>query len=225
METLPSTGAGYALTRPLLFTGVAAPILYTLTVIWGGTLFPGYSHLADPISSLTQAAREGTAGLVSLLFIYNGLIVIYGITGISLSLGRRLWVWSFGLFIVTGLAGVLMWPFAQDPIGEPIGWTGIGHIVLAAVESFASMGAIGAAALGYRAAGRPAMTLFSLACLAVVFVSGLLAGIAIGAGWAYAGLLERITIGTFELWVLVTAASFLARALAANPSAGATSPR
>jgi hypothetical membrane protein len=225
METLPSAGARYPLTKPLLLTGVAAPILYALTVIWGATLFPGYSHLADPISSLTQAGREGTGGLESLFFIYNGLIIVYGITGISLSLGRRRWIWSFGLLIVTGLAGVLMWPFAQDPIGASISWMGIGHILLAAVESLASMGAIGAAALGYRAAGRRPMALFSLACLAVVFVSGLFAGIAIGAGWAHAGLLERVTIGTFELWIVVTGASFLGRALAAQPSAGASSPR
>jgi hypothetical membrane protein len=206
----------YPLVRALLLTGVVAPILYALTVVWGATLFPGYSHLSDPISSLTQAGRSGTEGLVSLFFIYNALVIVYGITGISISLRRRFWVWSFGLLIATGLAGVLMWPFPQDPIGAPVSPAGIAHITLAAFMSLGSMGAIGAGAFAYRAAGRRPMALFSLVCLVVVFGTGLLAAFGIGGGSQYAGLFERITIGAFEFWMLVSATLFLAQSFAAG---------
>ena len=217
MESLPSTGPHYPLTRPLLLTGVAAPLLYAFTVIWGATLFPGYSHLAHPISSLTQAGRDGAAGLVSLFVIYNVLVIVFGISGISLSLGQRRWIASFSFLIATGIAGLLMVPFPQDPIGAPMSTSGVVHIVLAAIESFGSMGAIGAAALASRSApGQKPMSVFSFACLAVVFVSGGLAAVGIGAGWAYAGLLERITIGGFELWLLVTAAMLFRRAVIAH---------
>src|SRR5215203_2371742 len=141
MRALPLTGADVALAAPLLMMGMAAPVLYAFTVVWGATLFPGYSHLADPISSLTQAGREGTTGLQGLFFAYNVLVVGYGIVGILLSFGRLPWVWSFVLLIVTALAGLLMGLFPQDPIGTPISTAGWTHIALAALASFGSMGA------------------------------------------------------------------------------------
>jgi hypothetical protein len=211
-----SAAADYPLIRALLLTGVAAPFLYAFTVAWGATWFPDYSHLSDPISSLTQAGRSGTEGLVSLFFIYNSLVIVYGLTGLSLSLRRRFWVWSFGLLIATGLAGILMWPFPQDPIGAPVSPAGIAHIALAAVMSVGSMGAIGSGALAYRAARRRPMALFSLGCLVVVFGSGLLAAFGIGGGSPYAGLFERITIGAFEFWILVGATLFLVQSIAAG---------
>jgi hypothetical protein len=193
----------------LLLMGLAAPLLYAFTVAWGATLFPGYSHLADPISSLTQAGRQGTGMLEGLFFIYNGLIIGYGVAGILLSFGRWRQVWSFAFLIATGIAGLVMWFFPQDAIGSPMTPAGVAHISLAAVTSFGSMGAIGAAALGYRAQGAAFMFRLALACLVVVFVSGGLAAIGIGAGSPVAGLLERITIGTFELWLLISAGDFL----------------
>ena len=217
MEGLPSTGTDSLITRPMLLTGVAAPLLYAFTVVWGATLFPGYNHLAEPISSLTQAGREGAANLDGLFFIYNVLVIAYGISGISLSPRRRYWIASFSFLIATGFAGLLMWLFRQDAVGSTVTLTGVVHIGLAAVTSLGSIGAIGAAILACR--GRPELRplrLFSLACLVIVFVSGGLAALGIGSGWSYAGLLERITIGAFELWLFVVAGTLLARAIAAR---------
>jgi hypothetical protein len=222
MRVLPLTGTDGTLAASSLLMGVAAPLLYAFTVVWGATLFPGYSHLADPISSLTQVGREGTMGLQNLFFTYNVLVVGYGTIGILLSYGRWPWVWSFALLIVTALVGLLMGLFPQDPIGTPISIAGWTHIALAAVASFASMGAIAFGAVGYRFGKTPSLMQFSIVCLVIVFCSGGLAGIGIGAGWPVAGLLERITIGTFELWLLVSAIVLLVEEVRARAAVQAS---
>ena len=222
MRALPLTGTDAALAAPLLLMGVAAPVLYAFTVVWGATLFPGYSHLADPISSLTQAGREGTMVLQGLFFTYNVLVVGFGTVGLLLWFGRWPWVWSFAFLIVTALAGLLMGLFPQDPIGTPISAAGWTHIALAALASFGSMGAIASGAVGYRAGKTPQPLMqFSIVCLVIVFCSGGLAGVGIGAGWPIAGLLERITIGTFELWLLVSATALIVQQTRARSAAKA----
>jgi hypothetical membrane protein len=194
---------------PLLLMGVVAPVLYAFTVAWGATLFPEYSHLADPISSLTQAGRERTEVLQALFFGYNVLVIGYGTIGMLLSFGRWPWVWSFALLIATALAGLLLGLFPQDAIGSPISAAGWTHIALAAIASFGSMGAIACGAEGYRVGQARPLMQFSIACLVIVFCSGISAGLGIGTGWPIAGLLERITIGAFELWLLVSAVALL----------------
>jgi hypothetical protein len=197
--------------RPLLLGGIVAPLLYAATVIWGATLFPGYSHLVDPISSLTQAGRSGISGLQSLFLIYNALVVMYALGGISISLRRRHWLWSYGSVLVTGTAGLLMWAFPQDPLGTPLTSGGTVHLVLAGITSIATMVAIGTAVLGWQRAGNSRMMWFSVTFLAIVFTSGLATALALPIGWSLFGLLERITIGAFEMWMLVSAARIYAR--------------
>ena len=191
--------------RPLLFAGIAAPLLYVATVAWGATLFPGYSHLSDPISSLTQAGRPGAEGLESLFLIYNILVAAFAIGGLSISLGRPQWRFSYAAILVTALVGLLMWLFPQDPIGPAPTDAGIVHIVLAGLASLATMAAIAGGGFASRADGSGSMARFSFACLVLVFVSGLATAVAMPAGWPFMGLLERITIGTFEVWLLVSA--------------------
>lgn len=198
--------------RPLLLGGVVAPLLYAATVIWGATLFPGYSHLADPISALTETGRSGTDGLQSLFLIYNAMVAMYALGGISISLGRRLWLWSYGSVLVTAIAGLLMWGFPQDPIGTPLTSGGTVHIALAGIASLATMAAICLALFAWRHAGNRSMMWFAATCLAIVFASGLVTALAVSGGWPLSGLFERITIGAFEIWMLVSAARIYGRA-------------
>ena len=72
------------------------------------------------------------------------------------------------------------------------------------------MTAIGFSIFAWKAAPQgigPAI--FSGACLVVVFVSGAMAAIGVAVGWQAVGVYERVTIGTFLTWMLVTAILFL----------------
>ena len=102
-----------------------------------------------------------------------------------------------------------MMAFPMDAPGTPMSFAGIIHIALASVESLGSMLAIGLAALGWRAAGDFRMARTSMLLLGVVFVSGAAAALAQANGTFYLGAVERITIGTYELWMFITALATL----------------
>ncbi|MHB1104555.1 MAG: hypothetical protein ACYC0C_17625 [Devosia sp.] len=107
----------------------------------------------------------------------------------------------------------------MDRVGEAVSAIGTAHLVLAGMASLLSMLAI----FGGIRAGRRGTRRVSALALAIVFVTGALAALGTASGWPLAGLLERMTIGTFLAWLAVYAFA-TARASAGRPSAPA-SPR
>ena len=159
---------------------------------------------------MTERGRPGAWEVQCLFAVYNGLVMAFAVAGLSQNLHRGRWAGSFALLLAVGLLGLLMWPVPMDPIGTGPTPSGILHIALAALMSLASIGAIGLSVLGWRSTPNGAgPALFSLLCLAMVVASGLLAAIAAVGGWPTMGLLERITIGAFLLWMAVTAVLLL----------------
>lgn len=106
-----------------LWGGVAAPVLYIVTVLAGGSVLPGYDPMADPISALTAAGRPDIKWMEAGFGLYNLLLMAFAVAGRTLAHGawRRVFV---TLMVVAG-AGLLMWPFAMDMPGTPVsagGW-------------------------------------------------------------------------------------------------------
>lgn len=101
----------------LAWLGVAAPIVYVAAVIVGGASIAGYDHVRDPISSLTEAGRTGVEGIRFLFLTYNLLVAAFGAWALATS-PRGAWRYAFTLLILTAVCGLLMGPFAQDPIGH-----------------------------------------------------------------------------------------------------------
>jgi hypothetical membrane protein len=195
-----------------LALGVAAPIVYAATVMWGATLVPGYSHLTDFISALNQSGQIGTEAVQSLFLLYNGLVLVFATMCLRRLSRSPEWMMTFLLLFAIAALGILMAPFPQDPVGDPMTTIGTIHIVLAGLASICSMGAIWFSGLAWRRTKKGEdLALFSFVCLGIVFGSGLFAAAAAVGGWNIAGLLERVTIGTFLLWMLVTAAMFVRR--------------
>jgi hypothetical membrane protein len=63
----------------LMLSGILAPLAYVLTVVVGGILRPGYSHIAQYISELIEAGAPNKAILDPLFAIYNILTIAFGI--------------------------------------------------------------------------------------------------------------------------------------------------
>jgi len=197
---------------PSLLAGIAAPLIYAAIVAYGAALTPGYTHVANAISELTQPGAPGKELLDPLFAFYNVLILIFalGLHGAFRQRGIDLARGCSVAIAATGLAGLLMWAFPQDPVGSPATATGIGHIVLASVESLGSLFAILLMAMSLRR--HPAWRGFVLYCyatLAVVAVSGVAAALAAATRSNFMGLVERVTIGFFLLWVLATGLTLL----------------
>ena len=189
--------------------GVAAPLLYAGAVVLGGALWPQYSHLKDPISLLASDEAPHALMMNVLFAVYDVVLTLFGLAWwFAERRGRR--PLSAALLSVIGILGLFMFFFRQDAIGSDMTTVGLVHIVLAAAMSLLTMVVI---LLRGRAEmhGRPGAALYSFASLAIVFITGGLAAIAIAQHWTYGGVFERLTIGTFLLWVLVEACMLAAR--------------
>jgi hypothetical protein len=193
----------------LIHCGTSAAIVYVGTVILGGLIRPGYSHLSDAISELVADGAPNRSLLSSLFLIYNLLLSAFGI-GLFLkskdqSRGRQSgYIGSFFLILV-GLAGVSMeLAFPQDPGGNPTTFAGTMHLVMAGIASLGTMVAIVFLALWFRNfTDLKGYVAFSWISVVIIFISGGLTAAALANHHPLFGLIERDTIGTFILWLFV----------------------
>jgi hypothetical protein len=98
-----------------------------------------------------------------------------------------------------------MWPFAQDPIGEPATASGVVHIILAAIESLSTIGIVALSLYAFRTEGPQQWSWFAAVCLVFILLSGVAAAVATAGHWPTMGLFERLTIGAFEIWLAMVA--------------------
>lgn len=196
--------------KVLMLSGVLAPVIYSLSVVVGGILRPGYSHIAQYVSELIETGAPNKALLDPLFAIYNILTIAFGI-GLFLYIrgipeNRRKMVGIVGalVLIAEGIFGFLTVFFPQDPIGSMATATGSMHIVLASLSSLTTMLAMLFVGLWFRVI--PSLRgygIYSFVSLGIVFVSGGLAASTIAHPGPINGLIERITIFGFIQWLLV----------------------
>jgi hypothetical protein len=195
----------------LMLCGILAPILYVATVILGGLLRPGYSHIAQPVSDLIATGAPNKALLDSLLAFYNlfafgfGIGLYMWVRAENLSHGKAAGTVGAIALIAEGIFGFATIFFPEDlgGMGAQISSTGTIHIILASLSSLTTMLAI--LLMGFWFKNIPPLkgySLYSFISVGVVFVSGGLAAATIAAQLPIGGLLERITIGGFLQWLL-----------------------
>ncbi len=193
----------------LMRWGVLAAVIYVVTVILGGLIRPGYSHLSEAISELVADGAPNRSLLSSLFLIYNMLLSAFGL-GVFLKAKEQSrgqisgYIGSLALILV-GVAGTSMeLAFPQDPGGMPITFAGTMHMVMAGVASLGTMVAIVFMAFWFRSfPDLKGYLVYSWISVAIVFISGGLSAVAMANHHPLFGLIERITIGTFILWLFV----------------------
>lgn len=200
---------GDKMKKLLILSGILAPIIYVGTVLLGGILRPGYSHLAEAISELVAAGAPNKPLLSSLFIVYNVLCSAFGIGLLqqTINTSGRKTSGKFGAIslILIGIIGVLLELFfPQDPGGQAVTFAGTMHIILASMAALLTMITIVSTGLWFREIPRfKGYTLYSVITFAVIFVAGGSVPI-LGMTHPYFGLLERIPIGAFIQWLFVT---------------------
>jgi hypothetical protein len=199
----------------LLWLGVAAAALYVSIVQIGAELTPGYSHVAQHVSSLYQSGAALGLPIAVAFGVYNVLVAMFGVgvAGLARGLGgrrARVGVAAGVAIVLLGVAGAIDAVFPQDPIGAPITTTGTLHIVFAGVASLLTVAAtaLTAAWLLARPGLRP-LALYSLASIVVILAFGPITAAATASGSPIVGVLERVTILTFTLWMAITSVVLL----------------
>jgi hypothetical membrane protein len=200
--------------KALYWVGIITPLIYTAAVILGGTLWHGYNHLTQAISELSMESAPNRGLMDTLFGIYGWLLLIDG-AGFACrwrKAGNKLLAASGIVLMLCSLSGLLMGLFRQDPIDAALTFTGSMHLILAGAASLSTILAIFLAAAGFqRLEYAASLSRFSLVLGIIVLVSGGFTAAGTTQFPSIFGMLERITIGSFMLWLLVCSAFLLDR--------------
>jgi hypothetical protein len=195
--------------------GIIAPIIFVITVVVGGLITPGYSHLSQSISELVMAGAQNKLYLdisFSIDYVFScifgfGLFIIFRSKASPLNS-------STGLigFIILGVIAILSFLssnfFTMNLPGTPAATSGTIHLILVGLESIGSMVAILLVGLWFKKVGLSGYSVYSIITLIIVFITGIMTVVATTQDSAYVGLFERLTIGAFALWSFVISLKF-----------------
>ena len=193
--------------KTLLYCGIVAPILYIITTIVGAALRNDYSQIVNAISELLSNGAPNKAILDTVFNIYNALLLAFAIGGyITLKNGPRSCRIAMGLLIAIQILSFSWGFFPMDPLGAQATFAGAMHNILGGVVAFATIIIPILMGLGLRRLkGFSRYAIYSFITSAIIFISAPTGIILSGQGIQVFGLFERITIGSYEVWIFVTA--------------------
>ena len=124
--------------RLLLLAGAAAAVVYAFTVILGGIMRPGYSHLSQAVSELIEEGAPNTTILNLLFLLYNLLTALFAGGLFFFTAQRRdrggLRVAASAVLLAEAAFGFATVFFPQDVPGTAGTPAGSIHIVLAGLK-------------------------------------------------------------------------------------------
>jgi len=198
----------------LVAGGIAAPLVYVITVAAGAAIRPGYGHIANAVSELVGSGAPNRAALNLAFAAYNALVVAFGLGLAAAFAGIARGAEAAGYFMAaTGFIGMAMNWFPMDPVGAKATRRGIVHIVLAGFLSLGTLAAILAFSIG--AGGLDdwgGVATYSYVTFGVTLATGGLAALSAARAWSTMGLMERLTIGFGLQWMALVAFVVLDRA-------------
>jgi len=184
-------------------SGLLAAVSFVTTVLVGGLIVPGYSHLADSVSSLTSPGAPYRSGLAVGFVIYNVAVFALGIALPRVTAHRSHALNVAGMLLMAcGIAGVLMIePFPQDAVESTITMAGAVHIVLALVSAAALVVATFLTASGFHGdAVFGGLRAVSIAAGVTIAVTGAIGSAAVMLASSVFGGIERLTQFAFLAW-------------------------
>lgn len=195
--------------KSLSILGIIAPITYIITVILGGAITIDYSHSVQAISELTATGSQHKPLLDILFSAYNIMLMGFGAGLLQFVNGKpspqligKAGSWCLILIGVMGLSTNLFFP--MDPRGVSPTLIGNIHLVLAGLLSLGTI--LTTLFIGVWFLQQPGDKKFGMisfiACAVIVITGGLAAAAAASAS-PIMGIVQRMTIGVFMLWILL----------------------
>ncbi len=205
-----------AVTRALLGCGVAYAVLYPVANdLVAATAYEGYDRMSQAVSELSATGAPTRTFLMVLAPVFVVLQVAFG-TGIWRAAAGQRSIRVAGALVVAHGVTSLLWIVAPMSRREVIAAGGATsadtmHLVLAAATGLFVAAYVVALAVGFDWRFRA----YSAATLATALVFGRLSAqverIEAGDPTPYMGLLERVGMGAWLLWMLVAAVILLRR--------------
>ena len=199
----------------LFFGGILGPITYLLNDIIGGIVTPDDSYIQNTVSDLTKAGTQDTYLLGSILLLISALMgIAFGIGIVSnYQYKHSKLVFLGGLFLIiigisTSLTGTI---FPQDPIGGEFTFPGTMHLILVGISAILLFPTLLMIGIGlYRKKQWKSFRLYTFISVIIMFIFGGLSIIVIMNEIALIGLVERISVYTFQMWSVVLASKLIA---------------
>ncbi len=190
----------------LLSTGMLAVVIYLLHILIGGILWKTYSHLQQPISDLTATGAPNRFLLLLFTNIYGGLALIFAVsfTFFMRKGHHKIVFWGGVSFIILHIVSISYSFFPQDLPGAKASFAGMMHLVVTAL--IVPFTIISPLLIGFGLKKEKAwktMGNFSLICGILIIIFGGMSGFFFAKGLPYFGLVERINIGTLQIWTFV----------------------
>jgi Protein of unknown function (DUF998) len=194
--------------RILGLLGAIAPVIYLVATALGGFLWTGYSPYSETVSTLTSSSAPH-ANILNPLFATYNLFVILLAFGLYLGVKPKKPLLGSTLLSIAGIGGLVLYWFPQDfPITPQMSFTGTMHVVFAAVIAFSSIAAMAAYGIALRKV--PNWSKIGKLCLIWLPIAFVLGGFGAASITApYAGLAERLSIGSILLWIEVMAITLI----------------
>ena len=197
---------GSRLRGVLLVCGIASSLLYVVYNIVGPMQWEHYDLASQSVSELASIGAPSRPLAIPLGLAYEILVTAFGV-GVWMSAGRnRPLQISAVMIVIYGLIGLSAPFFPMQPPGTGASFTGTMHLIGTALTVLLMFLAIafGAAALGKQ------FRVYSIVTVVLLLVFGALGAtqaprVDAGLPTPWLGIVERIDIGLFLLWVVVLA--------------------
>jgi hypothetical membrane protein len=198
--------------QALLVCGILSSLLYVATDVLGGMRYEGYSFTSQAISELAAVGAPAKALVEPIFIAYGVLALVFGVGVFWEAAGRnRALRITAGLLIAyatIGFTGFTLFPMQQRGVGTVA--TDLPHIILTGVLVLLMLLAMGFGAFAFGKRFR----VYSFATLLIVIVFGALttpypARMAAGQPTPGFGIIERIDVYSFLLWVAMLASALL----------------
>jgi Protein of unknown function (DUF998) len=196
--------------QALLGCGIVYALLYVIVNdVIAATIYDGYSRMSQAVSELSATGAPTHALLTAVGPVFSLLLMGFGL-GIWRSAHGKRSLRIAGALVVAHGAMSFLWlfgPMSQREVIAAGGATSADslHLVLSAATGLFVAAYVATAAVGFGWVFR----LYSLVTIATALVFGLLSGqvdkLEAGAPTPYMGLLERIGIGAWLLWMAIVA--------------------
>jgi hypothetical protein len=201
---------GEKLKKGLLICGIIASLLYISTDILLGLSWPGYSFNSQAISELSAIGAPTRSLWIAMTFLFNPLLVAFGI-GVWKAAGMKRSLRLTGIvLIIWGFLGFVWLFFPMHLRGEIGSTTDTMHLVMAGITVFLMtlLMIIGSGARG------KFFRLYSILTIVFMLFFGTLVGqqaprVAAQLPTPWMGIMERVSVYSPMLWVLVLAVIFL----------------
>lgn len=192
--------------KKLTVFGMIGSLTYVLHVVLGGILWKGYNHLMQPISDLTAQGAPDSALLTGITSIYALFSIIFAVSAFmvvrkygvkSLSIG-------FILFICMFIVSAMYNFFPEDLAGSAVTFRGIMHWVVTGAIVPLTISSILIIGIGFKKVeGLKGYSLYTVVTSIILFTAGGTSVFILANGLGYFGLVERLNIGSLQLWMFL----------------------